>query len=107
MLNIDGRVVGINTAVADGATGLGFAIPVSAPEVQHIIDSITKYGEIKRSFVGIYYVFLESDDAEMAGSPETYGYLVEAPDGSLPAVLPDAPAARAGIESGDILLSVD
>lgn len=107
LLDIDGEVVGINTAVADGATGLGFAIPVSAGEVAHIVDSVARYGTIKRAFVGVYYSFLESADAREAGSPEEYGYLVDAPDASTPAVVPGSPAEAAGIRAGDILLAVD
>jgi serine protease Do len=106
LLNIDGQVVGINTAVADGATGLGFAIPVSAGEVSHIVDSVIKYGSIKRAFVGVYYTFLESADATAAGSPEEYGYRVEAPESGTAAVVAGSPAAKAGIKEGDILLSV-
>lgn len=62
--------MGINTAVTQGANGIGFAIPLSEKIVNGIVDSVTKYSAIKRSFLGIRYVSVTPEIAEKAKTPK-------------------------------------
>jgi serine protease Do len=106
LLNVSGEVVGVNVATSRGADNIGFALP--AHEVANIVHSVQTYGEIIRPLLGVRYVTVDSRTAEQYDLPVSYGALVT--KGSLPgedAVLSDSPAERAGIQSGDVLLSVD
>ncbi|NCP77467.1 PDZ domain-containing protein [bacterium] len=100
-MNLDAKVIGINTAIASNATGLGFAIPLSEKEVRYLVDSVEKNGVIKRAFIGIRTVSLTSDIAKNMNIDITSGDLIiNSPD----AVIVDSPASKAGLESGDIII---
>jgi len=100
-VNLDAKVIGINTAIASNATGLGFAIPLSEKEVRYLVDSVEKNGVIKRAFIGIRTVSLTSDIAKNMNIDITSGDLIiNSPD----AVIVDSPASKAGLESGDIII---
>ena len=102
-MNLDGKVIGINTAIAANASGLGFAIPLSEKEVQYLIDSVKKNGTIKRAFVGVKTLSLTSDIAKSMDLEITAGDLiVDSPD----AIVANSPAAKAGLENGDIITEV-
>jgi len=105
LLNLDGRVIGVNTAVEQGAQGLGFAIPVS--EVRKIVASYRSYGAIARPRLGVRY-FTITPELQVARSlPYAYGALVGSEDPSEAVVLPASPAAAAGLADGDIILEVN
>ena len=100
LVNLDGKVIGINTAIASNANGLGFAIPLSEKEVTYLIDSVLKNGTIKRTFVGVRTTSLNGDVAKSLGIQITSGDLiVNSPD----AVVAQSPAEKVGLESGDII----
>lgn len=98
LINMKGEVVGVNVAVARSGQNVGFAIP--SESVQQVIDSVKAYGFIVRPYVGISYRSVDARVARSIGTSVEYGIVVEA-------VLADSPAARAGVQSGDIILSVD
>jgi S1-C subfamily serine protease len=101
-----GALIGINTAIAGDAQGIGFAIPVNLakPIMQQAIDGET----LSRPWMGIYYTALTPVLQEQRGAPLDYGALVEPPGGSASeAVVPGSPADAAGLESGDIITQVD
>ena len=99
-MNLDGKVIGINTAIASNATGLGFAIPLSEKEVIYLINSVEKNGTIKRSFVGVRTTSLTSDMAKSLNLGVTSGdFIVDSPD----AIVPNSPAEKAGLSNGDII----
>lgn len=104
--DLSGRVIGVNTAVTQGANGIGFAIPLSSKIADGILESVIKYGEIKRSFLGIRYSTLTPSLAEEYGIPKVSGALVSSSD-SAPAVVAGSPADKAGIKDGDIISEVD
>ncbi len=100
LVNLDGKVIGINTAIASNSTGLGFAIPLSGKEVTHIIDSVLKNGVIKRAFVWVRTIALTQDIAKSLNLTITSGDLItNTPD----AIVPKSPAEKAGLESGDVI----
>jgi len=98
LLNIDGEVIGINTAVAMQAQGIGFAIPVN--EVKFALDDLEEYGEVRMPWIGIYYQQL---------TPEVADYLdVQAEEGIIIMdVVPDSPAEEAGLEPYDVVTEFD
>lgn len=104
LVNTKGQVVGINTAVVAGqagAEGLGFAIPINS--VKSVIDQAVKTGKIARPFLGVRYVPITKDIKESADLPVDTGVWLYG-DG---AVVADSPAAKAGLQSNDIVSEVD
>ena len=107
LVNLKGQVVGINTATAakGQAEGVGFAIPINS--LKTAIDSIGKYGKIVRPYVGIRYVTVDKKIAAIKGMKEARGILVIGDSSnSMPAVIPDSPADKAGIREGDVIIQM-
>jgi serine protease Do len=95
LVNADGEVIGVNSSIfsrSGGSEGLGFAIPID--RAARIVDEIRSFGRIRRPFVGVDPMAVESDTLLFS---ET---LVRR-------VAPGSPAARAGLEPGDVLVAVD
>ena len=101
LVNLQGEVIGINTAIASrsgGSMGVGFAIP--SDMVRRVMESILDNGRVDRGWLGVGIQDLDEDLAQSFGLKSTRGALV----GS---VLPGGPAAKAGLKSADVLLKVD
>ncbi len=106
LVNLKGQVVGINTAIAGNAENIGFAIPINL--VSKAIQSVKDTGTIIRPMVGIRYVPVTNEMAKAQSLPIDYGVLVlRGTTASDVAVLPDSPAAKAGIVENDILTEID
>ena len=104
LLNLRGQVIGINTAIASDAQNIGFAIPIN--RAKRDIQSVKANGEIQAPFLGVRYIGVTPEIAKSQKLPVDYGALVRgSPDG--PAITPDSPAAKAGIQSEDIILGVN
>lgn len=104
LVNSNGEVVAINTAVAGNAQNIGFAIPIN--DVKGIIKTVLKTGEIKRPFLGIRYVSVNKDIADKYKLGVDNGaYLIKTDGG--PAVLPGSPAEKAGLKQGDVVIKVN
>jgi len=98
LIDLDGRVVGINTAIAEIGSGVGFAIPMEM--AARIADSLIDKGTVERGWMG---VGIQSLTPELAGS-----FKVSQKDGVLVNNVDDgAPAQRAGLLQGDIIISYD
>ncbi len=102
LVNIKGKVVGLNTAIQaagiPGNTGIGFAIPSNiAKEV--IKDLMTK-GAVERGYLGIYYQEVTQDMAEGLGLNRIKGVIISQ-------VVKDSPAEKAGFKEGDIIIEFD
>lgn len=106
LINLKGQVVGINTAIAGNAEGIGFAIPIDL--VKNAIESVKTTGEIKRPMIGIRYVQITKDIAQLNNLSVDYGVLVSrgANVGEL-AVIPGSPADKVGIEENDIITEIN
>ena len=101
MVNSRGELVGINTAIftqSGGYQGIGFAVPSNL--VRRIVDELRQYGEVRRGSIGYLEVApLTTGVAAQLGAPSTDGVVVMG--------MRQGPAARAGIEPYDIILSVN
>jgi serine protease Do len=98
LLDSQGRVIGINTAVLRGTTGLGFAIPINL--ANDVANQILTTGRVRRAFLGVGYRDLLPEIAQQYNLPVREGVIVTA-------VARDTPAQRAGLELGDIITRID
>ena len=106
LLDITGKVIGVNVAVSRGAENIGFAL--TSNTVKSIADSVKQYGEIIRPYLGVRYVQITDSIKEKNNLAVDYGALVsrgESPEDL--AVIPGSPADKAGIVENDIILEVD
>jgi len=95
VVNIQGDLIGIATAIIGGAQGIGFAIPVD--RARRIKDDLLAFGEVRAVWVGLRGRTLTTGNGDGA---KPRGFRVRS-------VTPDSPAARAGIRTGDFVVSVD
>lgn len=98
LFNLRGEVVGINTAINPQGQGIGFAIPSNL--ASNIIDSLSHGGQVVRGWLGIAFQPMTDELAKAFGLSDKTGAVVAN-------VTPDSPAAKGGMKSGDIILSVD
>lgn len=101
LLNLNGEVIGINTAVAEGAQSIGFAIPING--AKRDIASVTAVGRIIYPFLGVRYQIVTPSVARERKLGVEYGALIVAGDGE-PGVVNASPADRAGLREGDVIL---
>lgn len=66
-MNLDGNVIGINTAMSADGNGVGFAIPYSKKHVENALNSIENTGTIQRAYLGIYTINLDAGVAKEFG----------------------------------------
>jgi serine protease Do len=97
LLNLDGDVIGINTAILASAQGIGFAIPVD--KVRRIVGELKSYGKVRPAWVGIEAGALTNAVARQLGWERTHGVLVERVEAG-------SPAAVAGVQRGDVVAEV-
>lgn len=98
LFNLDGEVVGINTAIVAQAQGIGFAIPVNM--AKSILHDLKTKGSVTRGWLGLSVQDITDDMAENLKLKEKHGALV----GN---VFEGDPAAQAGIKTGDIIVEID
>jgi Do/DeqQ family serine protease len=101
LVNLHGRLVGINTAIiapGGGNIGIGFAIPINM--ARQIMDQLIEYGEIQRGRIGVQIQDLTPELAKEFNVDHDGGALIAQ-------VLPDSPAAKAGLSSGDVIITVN
>jgi len=104
LLNLQGQVIGIDTAIASGAENIGFAIPID--QAKHDITSVQSTGQIQAPFLGVRYLAVTPDVAKQQNLPVSAGALVRgSSDG--PAVAAGSPAAKAGVQAEDIITKID
>jgi len=104
LVNLDGQVVGMNTAVAGQAQNIGFAIPIN--EAKSLIASVKSVGRIVRPYLGVRYLPIDQQVATQNNLSVTNGAWVQAADDQSPGVVAGSPAEKAGIKEGDIITKV-
>jgi len=102
LLDVNGNVVGINTAIrrANFAEGIGFALPID--QARTVIDQLQERGYVRRGFIGITMnpTGIDEDAREYYGLPNTDGVIVDD-------LAEDGPAERAGVRRGDVIRTVN
>ena len=101
LVDLEGRLVGINTALitpSQGNVGIGFAVPSNMARA--VVEQLVEFGEIRRGGLGVEIEDVTSDIAQALDLDQLTGALVQV-------VREDSPAERAGIEAGDVIVSVD
>ncbi len=97
LLNINGDLIGINTAIYAKAQGIGFAIPIS--KAKKIISDLIQFGEVVQAWIGITVQNLDEKLAQYLNYPEKKGVMVKV-------VELRSPAQKAGLRQGDIIVSI-
>ncbi len=101
LIDLDGRVVGINTAISTrsgGFQGIGFAIPID--RANWIKKELLEYGKVRRGFAGVRTSDVPYEVAKSLNLSRTSGALISS-------VVPDYPADKAGLKSGDIIIEFE
>jgi serine protease Do len=105
LLNSAGQVIGVNTAVAGSAQGIGFAIPIDV--AKPLMQQALAGKQLTRPWIGVYYVPVTKEIASERKLPVENGALVDAPGNAGPAVVAGGPAEQAGLQAGDVIVAVD
>jgi serine protease Do len=101
LININGEVIGINRMIysnTGGSIGVGFAIPMNT--AKSILAQLKQHKKIKRGYIGVQIVPLTDEYAGQLGLKSTEGALVGG-------VMEDGPAAKGGIQVGDVILKIN
>jgi len=102
LVNFNGEVIGVNTAIAEGAEGLGFSIPIN--EAKSVISSAEETGKISRAYIGVRYVMLNPDLSKQIGLKVQQGAYIDTKTGS---VVKGSPASKAGLQPGDVITEIN
>lgn len=106
LLDIQGKVIGVNVAMAQGAENIGFALPVNI--VKKDLASVQSSGKISQPFIGVRYVPVDAQIQKDNNLPFDFGALVARGQQVTDfAVIPGSPADKAGIVENDIILEVN
>lgn len=100
LFNMDGEVIGVNTAILSpngGSIGIGFSMASNV--VTRVVDQLREFGETRRGWLGVRIQDLDADVAEALGLENTNGAIV--------AGVPEGPAKDAGVLQGDVILTFD
>ena len=98
LLNINGSLIGINTAIYQKAEGIGFAIPID--HARRIVDELIRYGKVRRGWLGVSVQELDVQLSRHFKLGRKNGVLVVG-------VADNSPAGKAGLKRGDIIIAID
>jgi len=101
LVNLDGEVIAINTAISSssgGNQGIGFSVPIN--QAKWVTEQLVKTGSVQRSYLGVSIQPVTYDLAKQFGAKDTHGVVIAD-------VLPNTPAAKAGLKSGDLIVRFD
>jgi len=97
LLNINGELIGVNTAIYAKAQGIGFAIPIN--KAKKIVSDLIKYGEVVHAWIGITVQKIDERLSQYLNLSDKIGVLVKKVENN-------SPAYKTGISNGDIILSI-
>lgn len=100
LFNLDGEVIGVNTAILSpngGSIGIGFSMASNV--VKGVVDQLKEFGETRRGWLGVRIQDVTEDMADAMGLPEAKGALVSD--------VPEGPAMDAGMKAGDVIVNFD
>jgi serine protease Do len=107
LVNLDGQVIGMNTAVASDSQNIGFAIPIN--DLSGLISSVKSTGKLQKPYLGVVYIPITSDVAAQYNLKASQGAYVPNSQqaGGQDTVINGGPADKAGVQPGDIITKVD
>jgi serine protease Do len=98
LINLQGEVVGINSAIRANANNIGFAIPINM--VKELLPALLREGKVSRSGLGVIVDPVNESEASRLGRPDRHGAIIKM-------VVPSGGADRAGLAAGDVILAFD
>lgn len=105
LLNANGEVIGINTAIRADAQGLGFAIPIET--AQRVAEQLFSKGKVDHPYLGIHMVTLSEELQKQINLNKDFDFQIDEKEGVIIIrVMPNSPAQRAGLQSGDLIVTV-
>jgi serine protease Do len=104
LVTLEGKVVGINTAISQDGQAIGFAIPINDAKGQ--VSSILKQGKIVRSYLGVRYISLDKTAAQQLNLNVSQGAYVSSSAGQA-AIVAGSPAEKAGLKIGDVITKIN
>lgn len=106
LVNLNGQVIGINTAIASNSQSVGFAIPIN--DVTGLIKQVEQTGSFQRPYLGVRYVTLTPDVAAQYNiNADNGAFVPPSADSGTPSVISGSPADKAGIQEGDVITAID
>lgn len=106
LVNLDGQVVGMNTALASDSQSIGFAIPIN--DLSGLIDGVKSTGKLQRPYIGVVYVPITSDIKQQYNLTVNDGaYIPTSDQAGQDTVIDGGPADQAGVQPGDVITKVN
>ncbi len=106
LVNLNGQVIGVNTAIASNSQNIGFAIPIN--EVKGLIKEVITTGKFERPLLGVRFELLTPELAKQNNlSVNSGAYIPKNNNSSTPSVVAGSAAAKAGVKPGDVITQVD
>jgi serine protease Do len=98
LFNLDGEVIGINTAIIASGQGMGFAIPIDMAKT--VIDELLAKGKVTRGWLGISVKDINVEEAAVLNWDKEFGVLVTD-------IVPKGPSAKSGLQLGDVIMEIE
>lgn len=105
LVNINGEVIGINTAIASSAQNIGFAIPIN--DVKGLVAGVLGKGKLQQPYLGVRYISLTDDLAYQYNLRIKRGAYIVPSTGAESSVMPGSPADKAGLHEKDVITKVN
>jgi serine protease Do len=106
LVNINGQVIGINTAVAsDGAQNIGFSIPIN--DVEGLIKGVLTTGKVERPYLGVYFETINPSIEKQYNLSVSSGAYIPQNQSNQASIVSGSPAAAAGLQPGDVITAVN
>jgi len=105
LVDMEGKAIGINTAMVMGAQNIGFAIPINYAKKD--LEEVMKFGKIRRPFLGVRYIVINKELAKLHKLPAEHGALIVRERLGEDAVVKESAAGRAGLTEYDIILELN